>query len=254
MGLALLSALDSMTSILPVDLLLPLVGYSANQGGILIGTAILAATAGSMVGYLALYAVGARLGRERSRAVLTRIPGIKAEGVDRAEAWFLRHESMAVLFGRILPGGRCFVSIPAGVERMPLRKYLLLSGLGGLCGTPCCSCPGTCSVRTGIGSPTSSGCSRTSSSSPWSWASRSSSCAAGAGSGMPPRTWTARRSCRPFPLCPSPSLRRSRPPRRCPTRRWQGVAAAGNGRPGGRMRCQAGRSPGVAVVAGGGRR
>lgn len=131
-GLALLSALDSMTSILPVDLLLPLVGYSATQGGILIGTAIACATAGSVTGFLILYAVGARLGRDRSRALLTKIPGMKAEGVDRAEAWFARHGAKAVLFGRMLPGVRCFISIPAGVNRMPLPKYLLFSALGSL--------------------------------------------------------------------------------------------------------------------------
>lgn len=131
-GLALLSALDSMTSILPVDLLLPLVGYSATQGGILIGTAIACATAGSVTGFLILYAVGARLGRDRSRALLTKIPGMKAEGVDRAEAWFARHGTKAVLFGRMLPGVRCFISIPAGVNRMPLPKYLLFSALGSL--------------------------------------------------------------------------------------------------------------------------
>lgn len=131
-GLAFLAALDSMTSILPVDMLLPLVGYSATQGGIPIATAISAATAGSIVGYLAMYTVGARLGRERSRALLTKIPGIKAKSVDRAEAWFTRHGTKAVLFGRVLPGFRFIISVPAGVERMPLRKYVLLSGLGSL--------------------------------------------------------------------------------------------------------------------------
>ncbi|MEU6192270.1 DedA family protein [Streptomyces sp. NPDC047061] len=131
-GLALLSALDSMTSVLPVDLLLPLVGYSATQGGILIATAIACATAGSVTGFLVMYAIGARLGNDRARAALTKIPGIKAEGVDRAEAWFTRHGTKAVLFGRILPGVRCFISIPAGVHRMPLPKYVLFSALGSL--------------------------------------------------------------------------------------------------------------------------
>lgn len=132
LGLFVLSALDSMTSILPVDMLLPLVGYSATQGGILIGTAIACATAGAVMGYLALYFVGARLGRERARALLTKIPGVKAEAVDRAEAWFARHGAKAVILGRMLPGVRCFISIPAGVERMPLPKYLAFSALGGL--------------------------------------------------------------------------------------------------------------------------
>jgi len=130
-GLALLTALDSLLfGALPVDVLLPLVGYTATQGAINIGTAIVCATAGSVVGSLAQYALGARLGRDRARALLLRFPGIKTETVDRAEAWFARHGAKAVLFGRVLPVIRPLISIPAGAERMSLPKFVLFTAIG----------------------------------------------------------------------------------------------------------------------------
>jgi len=132
-GLALLTALDSVLfGALPVDVLMPLVGYTATQGAINIGVAIACATTGTLVGSLALYALGARLGRDRARALLVKIPGFKPETVDRAEAWFGRHGSKAVLFGRMLPGIRPLISIPAGVERMPLPKFVVLTVIGSL--------------------------------------------------------------------------------------------------------------------------
>lgn len=132
LGIALLSALDSMVSIVPADLVMPLVGFSASQGGINLGVAIAWATAGSVLGSLVLHQLGWLLGRDRARAVVMKIPGVKAKTVDRAEAWFGRHGAMAVLFGRMLPGIRTLISLPAGVERMPVPKFLALTAVGGL--------------------------------------------------------------------------------------------------------------------------
>ncbi|MFG2350359.1 DedA family protein [Streptomyces phaeochromogenes] len=132
-GLALLTALDSMLfGVLPVDVLMPLVGYTATQGAINIGTAIVCATAGSVLGSLVQYTLGAHLGPDRARALLLKFPGIKTETVDRAEAWFARHGAKAVLFGRVLPVIRPLISIPAGAERMPLPKFVTLTALGTL--------------------------------------------------------------------------------------------------------------------------
>lgn len=131
-GIAVLSALDNMFSVIPIDLVLPLVGYSATQGAINIFAAIAWATAGSVAGSLVLHTLGARLGRDRARTLLTKIPGIKAASIDRAETWFARHGAKAVVFGRMLPGIRTLISLPAGVERMPLPKFVLLTTIGSL--------------------------------------------------------------------------------------------------------------------------
>jgi len=131
-GIAVISALDSMVSVVPADLVMPLVGFSASQGAINLVVVIACATAGSVVGSLVLYLLGMLLGRDRARALLLRIPGLKAKTVDRAEAWFARHGAKAVMFGRLLPGVRAFVSLPAGVERMPLPKFVVLTAIGSL--------------------------------------------------------------------------------------------------------------------------
>ncbi|MEU5872167.1 DedA family protein [Glycomyces sp. NPDC047369] len=131
-GIAIISALDAMVSIVPADIIMPLVGVSASQGAISLPVAIACATAGSLVGALVMYAFGAILGRDRTRALLFKIPGFNAPVVDRAEAWFARHGAKAVLFGRLLPGLRALISLPAGIERMPLLKFTVLTALGSM--------------------------------------------------------------------------------------------------------------------------
>ncbi|MEV7868908.1 DedA family protein [Streptomyces sp. NPDC088124] len=133
LGVGVLTALDSLVfGALPVDVLLPMIGYTASQGAINIVVAIVCAAAGVVAGSLFQYTLGARLGRDRARALLVKVPGIKPETVDRAEAWFARHGAKAVLFGRMLPVVRPIISIPAGVERMALPKFVLLSSIGSL--------------------------------------------------------------------------------------------------------------------------
>ncbi|HEX6354236.1 DedA family protein [Actinophytocola sp.] len=131
-GLALMSGVDSMVSVVPADVVMPLVGFSATQGAINLGVAIAWTTAGSVVGALVLYTLGVLLGRERARALLTRIPGVRPKHLDHAEAWFGRHGTKAVLFGRLLPGVRALISLPAGIERMPLPKFVVLTAIGSM--------------------------------------------------------------------------------------------------------------------------
>jgi membrane protein DedA with SNARE-associated domain len=85
-----------------------------------------------VAGALVLYWIGALIGRERTRAVAARVPLIKVSDIDRTEAWFHRHGRKAVFFGRMVPLFRSFVSIPAGIERMPMATFLLFTTLGSL--------------------------------------------------------------------------------------------------------------------------
>jgi membrane protein DedA with SNARE-associated domain len=85
-----------------------------------------------VIGALILYLVGALLGRDRTRALAARLPLVKVDDVDKAEAWFERHGSNAVLIGRLVPEVRSLISIPAGVERMSLPLFLALTAVGSL--------------------------------------------------------------------------------------------------------------------------
>jgi membrane protein DedA with SNARE-associated domain len=131
-GISLLSALDSMVSVVPADLVLPLVGFFANQGAINLGVAAAWATTGSVVGSLVIYILGMLLGRDRARALLVKVPGITSKSVDRAETWFAQHGAKAVLFGRMLPGVRTLISLPAGVERMSVPRFVAFTAIGSL--------------------------------------------------------------------------------------------------------------------------
>jgi membrane protein DedA with SNARE-associated domain len=129
-GAGLAVALENLFPPLPSEVILPLAGFAANRGDLGLISAILFTTLGSVVGALALYGVGAGLGRTRTRALAARLPLVKVEDVDKAEAWFNRHGAKAVLIGRLVPVVRSLISVPAGVERMRVSLFLALTALG----------------------------------------------------------------------------------------------------------------------------
>jgi membrane protein DedA with SNARE-associated domain len=131
-GAGIAVALENLFPPLPSEVILPLAGFAANRGDLGLVSAIIFTTLGSVVGALALYGVGAVLGRERTRALAARIPLMKLEDVDKAESWFARHGAKAVLIGRVVPVVRSLISIPAGVERMRLPLFLALTAIGSL--------------------------------------------------------------------------------------------------------------------------
>jgi len=122
-GVGLLIALENLFPPLPSEVILPLAGFTASEGRLNVVWVVVAATVGSLAGALVLYGVGAALGHERVCRLADRLPGADAGGVDRAARWFARHGGKAVLFGRMVPIVRSLVSVPAGVERMPLVRF-----------------------------------------------------------------------------------------------------------------------------------
>lgn len=131
-GAGLIIALENLFPPIPSEIILPLAGFTASQGTFSLAGAIFWTTLGSVVGALMIYALGAVLGRERFRAVWDRLPLVKLEDLDRAEGWFERHGAKAVFFGRMLPLVRSLISVPAGIERMRLVSFLLLTLAGSL--------------------------------------------------------------------------------------------------------------------------
>lgn len=117
---------------LPSEIILPLAGFTASQGGMTLFSALFWTTAGSVVGALVLYWLGIRLGRDRMYAIVARIPFVGTEDLAKAEDWFDRHGRSAVFFGRMIPVVRSGISIPAGVARMPLAQFVAYTALGSL--------------------------------------------------------------------------------------------------------------------------
>jgi membrane protein DedA with SNARE-associated domain len=106
-------------------------GQSASHHHLTLVGVVLAGLLGSMVGSWLAYAVG-RGGRLE---LLERHGGKVHMGpaqIEQADRWFQRHGEAAVLFGRLIPVVRAFVSLPAGVARMPFARFTVFSLIGSL--------------------------------------------------------------------------------------------------------------------------
>lgn len=129
-GAGIAIALENLFPPLPSEVVLPLAGFTASRGSMDLLDALVWTTLGSVSGALALYWVGASLGRDRVLAIAARMPLVKPSDIEKTEAWFLRHGRKTVFFGRMVPLFRSLISIPAGVERMPLGTFVALTTAG----------------------------------------------------------------------------------------------------------------------------
>lgn len=131
-GAGLAIFLENLFPPLPSEVILPMAGFAASLGRLTVIEAIIWTTVGSVLGAWIIYWLGARLGHDRMRRLAMRIPLVDAEDIDKSTAWFARHGTKAVFFGRMLPLFRSFISVPAGTERMNFSVFTLLTLLGSL--------------------------------------------------------------------------------------------------------------------------
>ena len=129
-GLSILA--ETVIPPIPSEAVLGLAGVLINDGRMNVVPVVLFATLGSVIGAIFFYYVGLALGPRRSHAFLDRLPLVETEDVDKTFGWFERHGRSAVFFGRMVPIVRSFISVPAGVVRMPLGQFLLFTTAGSL--------------------------------------------------------------------------------------------------------------------------
>ncbi|MCA0145719.1 DedA family protein [Blastococcus sp. LR1] len=129
-GLAILA--ETVIPPIPSEAVLGLAGVLINDGEMNVVPVILFATLGSVLGAIFFYYIGRALGPRRSHAFLDRLPLVETADVDKTFAWFERHGRSAVFFGRMVPIVRSFISVPAGVVRMPFGQFLLFTTAGSL--------------------------------------------------------------------------------------------------------------------------
>ncbi len=115
---------------MPSEAVLPGAGFLAYAGHMNVWLAIVWATIGCLVGAWGFYAIGALLGRERTAWLVEKTPLLEIEDFYKAERFFTRFGGLAVLLGRCVPLVRSFISVPAGIERMPLFKFSLYTVIG----------------------------------------------------------------------------------------------------------------------------
>lgn len=129
LGVAFLMALENLFPPIPSELILPFAGFLVGRGEIGFLPALIASTAGSLFGALILYALG-RWGGRNLILRNGRYLRVKEADLDRAEGWFDKYDEWVVLFGRMVPGVRSVVSIPAGMLRTPFLRFVLLTTAG----------------------------------------------------------------------------------------------------------------------------
>lgn len=129
-GVGIAVLLETFIPPIPSEAVLPGAGFLAFDGRMNFWLAWLMATLGALIGAWVWYVLGALLGRDRTRSLVGRVPLMDYEDFDKAEAFFERWGVAAVFFGRCVPLVRSFISIPAGIERMPFAKFTLFTVLG----------------------------------------------------------------------------------------------------------------------------
>jgi membrane protein DedA with SNARE-associated domain len=129
-GVGLFTLAETVFPPIPSEVILPLAGFLTRQGTMHLGLVLVTSTLGAYLGALALYFLGAKVGLERSMRLLTKLPLVDREDFEAANDWFRRHGKSAIFFGRLLPGVRSFISLPAGAQRMHLGTFSLFTIAG----------------------------------------------------------------------------------------------------------------------------
>lgn len=133
LGIALLMFAENLFPPIPSELIMPLGGFNAARGQFELPWVILAGSLGSLAGALFWYGIGRWIGCPRLKrwaARHGRLLTLGPDEIDRTYDWFHRHGGAAVFLGRLLPAMRTLISVPAGMARMPLLRFLLYSTAG----------------------------------------------------------------------------------------------------------------------------
>jgi membrane protein DedA with SNARE-associated domain len=135
LGIGLLMFLENLFPPIPSELIMPLAGYTATfpNTQIQVIPAIIVGVVGTILGAIPWYYAGLLLGKNRLQLLVNRYGkwiGISGDDIDKSVNWFNKHGSKAVLFGRLVPGIRTLISIPAGISKMPLIPFFLYSTFG----------------------------------------------------------------------------------------------------------------------------
>lgn len=132
-GIALLMFLENLFPPIPSELIMPLAGFTIAQRKMEFFPVIFAGVLGTMLGALPWYYVGKLIGEENIKRLANKYGkwiSISSRDIEKADNWFDRHGEKAVFFGRLVPGIRTLISLPAGLSGMSLIPFLIYSTIG----------------------------------------------------------------------------------------------------------------------------
>jgi len=127
--------LENLFPPIPSELIMPLGGFYVHQGQLALIPVVLAGLIGTVLGALPWYGIGRLMNEERLEQWLERHGrwiGISTQDLHRTRTWFNRYGTALVFWGRLVPGIRTLISVPAGIELMPITPFLIWTTAGSL--------------------------------------------------------------------------------------------------------------------------
>ncbi|EAC3468056.1 TPA_asm: DedA family protein [Listeria monocytogenes] len=134
-GIFILIMVENLFPPIPSEIILTFGGFMTTVTSLNVMMVIIVATLGSVVGAILLYKVASYFGKERLTKIVLkygRILRLKESDIERAENFFLKYGSWAVFLCRMIPLIRSLISIPAGMTKMKMSKFLILTTAGSL--------------------------------------------------------------------------------------------------------------------------
>jgi membrane protein DedA with SNARE-associated domain len=130
-GVFLGMTIESACIPLPSEIIMPFAGYVVWEGKMTLWGITLVGALGNLFGSLIAYYVGLKGGRPLLEKYGKYILITKSK-LNLADEWFAKYGHEAVLISRVLPGVRTFISLPAGITHMDLKKFIIYTFLGSL--------------------------------------------------------------------------------------------------------------------------
>jgi membrane protein DedA with SNARE-associated domain len=125
--------LENLVPPIPAELIMPLGGFLAHKGQLQLVPVILAGLLGTVLGAWFWYGIGRLINEERLEHLIGRHGrwlGMTPQGLRQSRQWFNRHGAAVVFWGRLVPGVRTLISVPAGIELMPQPGFLAWTTAG----------------------------------------------------------------------------------------------------------------------------
>lgn len=134
LGILLLIAIENIFPPIPSEVVLTFGGFMTTYTNMTIVGAIVFSTVGAVLGAVILYLVGRILNKERLIQIVSGNVGtilrLKPADIEKADHWFETKGSKVVFFGRFVPIIRSLISIPAGMSKMSMPRFLVLTTIG----------------------------------------------------------------------------------------------------------------------------
>ena len=136
LGVFLMIAIENIFPPIPSEVILLFGGFMTTYTKLNILGMVIASTFGSLIGALALYYIGRVFNKERLKKIISgkigKVLRLKNSDIDKADHWFDTKGNKTVFFCRFIPIVRSLISIPAGMSKMPMLKFLVYTILGSL--------------------------------------------------------------------------------------------------------------------------